>query len=117
MVLPSKTESWEGVDGDGRVNLSTEAPVTGWPPRERERACGSEREDERLAMTSGAGLSTSVGERESARGRSRPLAGPRGWANRERAGAWATRLGRTRGREGNRPSSVFDFVFLFQINE
>jgi hypothetical protein len=47
LVLLSKTESWGGVDGDGRVGLSTEAPVTGRPPRESERARGSERESGR----------------------------------------------------------------------
>jgi hypothetical protein len=43
------------------------------------------------------------------------VAGPRCWAERERTGVWAARLGWTGGRKENRPE--FDFVFLFQNYE
>jgi hypothetical protein len=105
VVLSSKTESWEGVDGDGRVILSTEALVTGRPPRERERARGSEREDERLAMTSGAGLSAREGERASARARQAALLGHGASLGRARA-----RPGRSAGpdrREGRIAMGLF----------
>jgi hypothetical protein len=53
MVFSSKMEPWGSVDGDGGVGLSTEAPVTGQPPREKARARGSERASGRKAMTVG----------------------------------------------------------------
>jgi hypothetical protein len=86
MVFSSKMEPWGSVDGDGGVGLSTEAPVTGQPPRERARARGSERASGRKAMTCGDAVSARERRRAGARGRSRPMLG------------WAVRLGQARAR-------------------
>jgi hypothetical protein len=114
VVLSSKMESWEGVDGDGRVSLLTEASVTGRPPcgGERERAGVSERRevgDDKW----GQGCQRAR-KKGSAGGAGRLLgraAGPIASAG-ESAGAWAVLWAEPEGEKGNRHGSVF--VFLFQ---
>jgi hypothetical protein len=80
-------ESWEGVDGDGRVSLLTEALLTGRPP------CGGERE--RAGVSEGREVGDDRrGRLVSERGRASGLGRLLGCvAERE----WAARLGRTAG--------------------
>jgi hypothetical protein len=113
-VFYSKMKSWGGVDDDGRVGLSTEAPVTGRPPRESEGARGSERETEVRDDSWGRAVSEREGEAA---------------AGAERAACWAAllgqrehgrareRMGRSVGRTGGRERiGPVRFCFSFSFS-